>query len=129
MAASSQAPLKLDPLKLHTATAPVVQLPRTGSTHQTSGGSGDGTGYGGNYDDGAEEESGDNNPWARRQFSVLWAPLPGDYEGNDDSNGAGARAYSGQSEDTGLYAGGPCRAYSMTTLHEAVSEKHAPFVR
>ena len=104
VSSSSPDSLTFDPLKLHSTITPVVNLPRTGSSHQTSGGGGGSNRYGGdNEDDTKEGEDGGDNPWARRQFSVLWAPMPGNYEGNDDleREGGGPRAYEGQFEGVG----------------------------
>ena len=128
LSSASGTPLILDPLKLHSTTTPVVQLPRTSSRHQSSG-NGSSSGYEGSHEDDGKEEGGEDNPWARRQFSVLWAPMPADYEGNDKDDGAGARAPESQFESQGSSMGGPRRAYRMTRLYETPSERNAPFLR
>lgn len=67
--------LTMQPMKLHFHT-PAVELPRV---DPSGGGSGGGD---------AEEEL-----WARRQFSSLWAPMPSEYigggEGSEVSEGVG----------------------------------------
>ena len=60
-------PLELDPLTLH-LSAPPVTLPTRASDE--SGEEGSMSGIGTNSSEGEE------HLWARRQFSVLWAPMP-----------------------------------------------------
>lgn len=58
-------PIEINPLSLHRSTPIVSLLPTEGS-----------------------KGSGAGEQWARRQFSVLWAPMPSDYQMNSLSNDA-----------------------------------------
>ena len=62
-------PPSLTPLTLHHST-PTVTLPTR--SNEDACGAGEGGGGGGG-------ESADDQLWARRQFSVLWAPMPTAY--------------------------------------------------
>jgi hypothetical protein len=56
-----EGPPSMDPLTLHQSTPPVA-LPVRSIVDATTGG----------------EDGHDEHLWARRQFSVLWAPMPSD---------------------------------------------------
>ncbi len=118
-------PIALDPLTLHHAVTPLVQLPRTPSRHQTSGG--------GDNEEDEQGDSGDNsNPWARRQFSVLWAPMPADYDNDDNNDGISGGGDGGRAPDGpragSMGGGGPRRAYTLTRLQETAAEFNTPFL-
>ena len=94
----------MQPLQLH-FRPPAVDLPRVDAG---AGGPG-----------GADEQL-----WARRQFSSLWAPMPATY--SKDGGGGGG----GDGDGGGLMATDkhPLTAYSLTIIEETVAEHGAPFV-
>ena len=95
----SQSPL--EPLKLHFGQP--VTLPEAGPA--------------------ARGESGRDDPWARRQFSVLWAPMPAEY---DLGGGAGTGGEAGASLHRCV---GPTRRlYSLTAVEETPTEAHCGFL-
>ena len=114
-ATAAPTPIALDPLALHHQVTPLVQLPCAPTRHQTSG-------SGGNEEDEQGDSGDNNNPWARRQFSVLWAPMPADYDTDADGTSRGP------AEGCSLGAEGSRRAYTLTRLQETAVELNAPFL-
>jgi hypothetical protein len=102
--------LPMEPVKLHFA-APVVELPSKsrgqGPTYEGDAADGSGGGSSGE----------DDQLWARRQFSVIWAPMPSDLKMSGD--GAGGEDWDQQS---------PLTAYEMSVIAETSAERNCPFV-
>ena len=91
----------LEPLKLHFGRP--ITLPEAGPA--------------------ARGERGRDDPWARRQFSVLWAPMPAEY---DLGGGAGTGGEAGAALHRCV---GPSRRlYSLTAVEETATESHCAFL-
>ena len=106
----------LYPHSLHASTEPVVKLPLLRGQHQ---GSGDTSGGGQEDDQQGEDEEG--ALWARRQFSVLWAPMPAHYEADTSSGRAGA----GGGQSGAAWRG--VSPYRLTFAPEGDVERRSPF--
>ena len=107
--------MPLYPHSLHSSADPVVHIPLLRGQHQgTSDTSGSGQGDG-------EGEGGEEAQWARRQYSVLWSPMPASYE----ESSAGAGSGSGDA-GRGMGAWGTT-PYRMSSVEEAEEERSSPF--
>ena len=113
---NEQQMIPLNPRNLHFHTTPSIILPRVVKSNNTR--NNNGVNGGDRQDTGLVGASTDNE-WSRRQFSVLWSPLPRDNTGGistnsiDQQNGLNHRLVT----------------YSMNSIAESEVEKGSLFFK
>ena len=110
----------MDPLQLHFSTPPL--WPRIGTSISTSGSSGEGDA---NVDtDSREGDSSSTDPWARRQYSVLWFAMPSSYNSGYDADTDAAEGKEREGGEQGSLArgveSGARRSYVMHAIPDDV---------
>ena len=100
----------LDPMTLHRSTPPLWPGPWP-------------KGVAGNAEEDEEEEERKDDPWARRQFSVLWYAMPTSLDSTDA--GSTTRQESKQTDSELDKAG--FQPYALSPVQETMHERYASF--
>jgi serine/threonine protein kinase len=117
--------MTLQPASLHSSSAPKVKLPVLKAKHQGVHSSSEKGGMDEEEDE--EDRDGDGRSaedaqWARRQFSVLWSPMPASLDDGDDDNDSGGGGGRGMMSVPSSHA-----PYRVVPVPEGHTELGSPF--